>query len=256
MRVPWRVKKIARWIRHFKNAILILLRSLRIKYDQWLYPVIQVSPCYQLLDVLNQDSFVIDIGLGNDADFSRALISKYQCVCYGFDPTERHQAEIKTQMEPYGDRFKLMKLAVGSKCGNITFYESQNNVSGSVFKDHINVKKDRITSYAVEVVTLDDILNRIGAKEVDVLKMDVEGAEYNILEQTSQKTLSRFKQMIVEFHHDTVSRFGLKNTLQIIKRISDLGYKCYTEDGRNYLFINKSLLKNHKAIGCSLGRIK
>ena len=52
----------------------------------------------------------------------------------------------------------------------------------------------------VECMTLASLFERFGLKEIDCLKMDVEGAEYEIILSASPKTLRRAKVITLEYH--------------------------------------------------------
>lgn len=60
----------------------------------------------------------------------------------------------------------------------------------------------------VETVTLEDVFTRDGLTACDVLKADVEGAEYDIFPGASVETLQRIRYLTMEFHPTTVARFG------------------------------------------------
>jgi hypothetical protein len=47
--------------------------------------------------------------------------------------------------------------------------------------------------------SFDDISNELGHKHVDIVKMDIEGAEYEVLE-TLMNSKVTIKQLLVEFH--------------------------------------------------------
>ena len=69
----------------------------------------------------------------------------------------------------------------------------------------------RIRTVMVPTVTLDEALEGVG--DIDILKIDVEGAEYRVLK-GAQKTLPRIKRIVVECHGDesraTVTRYLLE----------------------------------------------
>jgi FkbM family methyltransferase len=52
----------------------------------------------------------------------------------------------------------------------------------------------------VDAVSLRSILSRNGLEFVDLLKLDIEGAELDVLELATPETLSRFGQITCEFH--------------------------------------------------------
>jgi FkbM family methyltransferase len=52
----------------------------------------------------------------------------------------------------------------------------------------------------VNVITLEELLNRSGLTQVDLLKMDIEGAETQVFETVSTATLRRIRAAVIECH--------------------------------------------------------
>lgn len=51
-----------------------------------------------------------------------------------------------------------------------------------------------------QVVTLGDVLDLADCQIVDLLKMDIEGAEHDVFVSASPELLRRFKRIAVEYH--------------------------------------------------------
>jgi hypothetical protein len=74
-------------------------------------------------------------------------------------------------------------------------------------------------------VTLSGFLARLGVDEVDVLKMDIEGAEYAVLEHALRTgALQRVRQLLVEFHHFHPV-FGIAATRDAIAGLHRAGWR-------------------------------
>ena len=72
--------------------------------------------------------------------------------------------------------------------------------------------------------TLNDIMDSHSLDSVDLLKIDVEGAEYDIFESLSVDDLKRFKYMLIEFHNNN-------GRLQpIINKLLDAGFSLDLRD--------------------------
>jgi FkbM family methyltransferase len=65
----------------------------------------------------------------------------------------------------------------------------------------------------LEVRRLQTIFQSLGHKHVDVLKMDIEGSEYEVIDDLCDLHL-RIDQVLVEFHH-RFERDGAKITGQV-----------------------------------------
>jgi FkbM family methyltransferase len=202
------------------------MKILRIQY----YP-----PNYVYFDNFNQSSVIIDAGCGHEAELSKHLIQKHKLKAFGVDPTKKHAPYLKILEDITKGKFRHLPLAVTPKSGFITFHESQQNESGSILADHTNILNDDITTYTVESVNLRELLRRIGANPVDFIKLDLEGAEYDLLNDISEEDVNPFKQIFIEFHHHCTAH-TIKETMLAVKNICSKGFKAFTRDRHNYLF--------------------
>jgi len=205
---------------------LIKMKILGIQY----YP-----PNYVYFDNFNKSSVIIDAGCGHEAEFSKHLIEKYSLQAFGVDPTIKHTPFLKILEETTRGKFHHLPLAVTPINGFITFHESRQNESGSILSSHTNMQNDDITTYNVESVNLKGLVQRIGATPVDFLKLDLEGAEYELLNEISEEDINPFKQIFIEFHHHCTNHTTRETTL-LIRSICNKGFKVFTRDRRNYLF--------------------
>jgi FkbM family methyltransferase len=90
-----------------------------------------------------------------------------------------------SQLTAEFELFHCEPVAVAAESDRITFHESDLNVSGSLLADHVNVVRDSGSAYDVEALDLSDLARRIGADQIDILKLDLEGAEYDVLQGAS-----------------------------------------------------------------------
>jgi FkbM family methyltransferase len=199
-------------------------------------PLTFVKPCYWIVDSLSASSTMLDFGLGFDADFSQAMIAKYGLRSVGFDPTRKHQPALKELESATGGKFKLIAAAIGGAAGEVEFFESMENVSGSLLTTHRNVKHDTIRKYPVELITITQAFDRAGRAQPDLVKMDIEGPEYEALDAASDETLRAVKQWVIEFHHESIEAIPYSRTQKQIERFERLGFKTYTRDNVNFLF--------------------
>ena len=89
----------------------------------------------------------------------------------------------------------------------------------------------------VETITYDKLLSLYNLKKIDYLKMDIEGAEINILDDMSVEQLENIQQIALEYHPDVKGGERLKVHL---KKLKDSGftiinpykheYYCFRED--------------------------
>jgi FkbM family methyltransferase len=195
-----------------------------------------VPPNFVYRPELSADSVVIDGGCSYEADFSVCLMRRHGVRAFGVDPTRKHAPALRTLERAYPGRFVHVPCAIAAVDGVLTFNESEQNESGSLLKDHVNVLQDRTTSYDVSALTPRSLLERIGVEAVDILKLDLEGAEYSVLEGIRDEDLRRVRQLFVEFHHHAVNHYTEADTRRIVELVCALGFKAFSLDDHNYLF--------------------
>jgi FkbM family methyltransferase len=90
----------------------------------------------------------------------------------------------------------------------------------------------------VRTVRLDSLISRFGLKRVDLVKMDIEGAEFHILADPTLD-LSKVENLIVEVHYDYRSR----ESREIINALARNGFKVVP------LYPNRTP-KNYHLLAC------
>lgn len=189
-------------------------------------------PC----DSLTTDSVVVDVGLGEDISFSESLIAQYGCHVNGFDPTPKSITYIQKKSP---QNFQLHELGVAGTNRIAKFFLPNNpeHVSGSISKS-THVGNQEID---VNLISIDEVMKIIKKKRIDLLKIDIEGAEYELLNSDSfRKNATQIRILCIEFHHRW-SEFGSKATIEAISTLKSLGFECIwraRESNEEFTFIN------------------
>jgi FkbM family methyltransferase len=181
-------------------------------------------------------STIVDVGCGYKAELAQFFLDRYQVKAYIIDPTLKHKAALEKLAEKYSKTLCYLGYAVSSNDSEIEFYETLDHESGSILEDHLNIKRDTIRKYKVRSITLQTLLKEINAKTIDFIKLDLEGAEYELIESMTRETVKPFKQIFIEFHHHAFKRFTRSMTRRAVKHLKKLGLKAFTLDTNNYLF--------------------
>lgn len=188
-------------------------------------------------DYLNENSIVYSFGIGEDISFDEEIISKHKCKVFGFDPTPKSIEWIKKYN--ISENFFFKNYGISSITGKVDFYlpKNSNHVSGSsVIQDNVNSNE----KIEVEMKTLTDIMIELGHNQIDVLKMDIEGAEYEVLENIINSNI-KIHQILVEFH-DRYIKNGKQKTKEIIEKLKSNNYKIFaiSDSYEEISFINTS----------------
>jgi len=121
---------------------------------------------------------------------------------------------------------KLLKKALTDKTGK-TVFEFVPEVSAISstnmgLQDRPWLEKSRIKTINVDSVTLKELFQKFKLDYVDILKLDVEGSELKILE-NSKDILNKIKKIVIEYHSDELKE-KCKNLL------INKGFKLVLED--------------------------
>ncbi len=150
-------------------------------------------------DYLNNDSIVYMVGAGEDISFDVGIAEKYGSKVYIFDPTPRAKTHFnslingvkKNEKVPINnsktdfyqikneniENLKFIELGLWNKEEKLKFYVPKNpeHVSHSL----VNLQKTE-DYFIAKVDRLSNIMKQLNHNHIDLLKIDIEGAEYNV----------------------------------------------------------------------------
>ena len=134
--------------------------------------------------------------------------------------------------------------AVGPVNGNAALRLSDNDEASGLYG--IAMGRDCGT-VLVPCTTLESLIEELGLGEIDLIKMDVEGAEGDLLLRTPKEYLHSVAQLTVEFH----SFCGLISMIEvekIFKRLENLNFASIRWDSEmgNVLFVNRSKISRSR----------
>jgi FkbM family methyltransferase len=181
-------------------------------------------------DSLGPTSIVYSFGVGTDVSFDLALIRAFGVRVHAFDPTPRSIAWIERQSLP--PEFSFHPIGLAHFDGEQAFHAPvrEDHVSYSTIGGHSRGEEVR-----APVRRLDSILSMLGHDHVDLLKIDIEGAEYPALRDL---VACRLGQILVEFHH---GHHGLtaRDTREAVRDLNRSGFQIFSvsSNGAEYSFL-------------------
>ena len=185
-------------------------------------------------DILNSNSMIYSFGVGQDVSFDIELIQSIGATIHAFDPTPKSIDWIKKQSLP--DRFIMHEYGICDFDGSIQFNPPVNakNVSHTIL-DRPQTKAQAIS---VPVMRLTTIMKKLNHSKIDMIKMDIEGAEYRVIDDIAN-TQIRPKQLLIEFHH-RFTGIGISQTKKTLHKLQEMNYRLFSvsESGEEYSFIN------------------
>lgn len=229
-------------LKHWKR----LKRSLGRRWREWRLPsgYIRLGTRYGgwWFDrkLVGDDPLVVDCGLGEDISFPKAFLDQFGGKVIGVEPNPRSLAYCASN--PISG-MEILPAAFWTRAGEkLSFHlprpkclpNGADGVSGSLLESHAYVEGG--DTLEIQTVDLPAVLRHAGTNECDILKLDIEGAEYEVLSaMIDSGDLGRVRQLLVEFHHG-VTHKSLADTESIVVRLTGNGFNLVHVEGRNYIF--------------------
>lgn len=187
-----------------------------------------------------QAPLIYSFGIGEDISFDLAAVERHDAILHAFDPTPRCLAWIAAQSLP--ETFHFHPIGLSDSDGEARFFapSKQQNVSFSAAPAD---ESDPRLAVSAPVKRLATILAELGTPCPDILKMDIEGFEYAVLEDLIGSGIIP-SQLLIEFHH---RMYGIANarTLAAVDRLRAVGYRIFyvSQSGHEYGFVHQDLLR-------------
>ena len=241
-----RIKKyikrlIAPDLRYRIHKTSYTLQKLGTAYGGWIIPT----------GLLGKDSICYLAGAGEDISFDTALARRIGCPVWIFDPTPRSQQHFDKVMEaaktnqpfyvytnePYdidaSSALLLRFIPVGlwKDAGTLKFFAPKDatHVSHSISNlqntDHY---------FEARVHRLKHIMQEQGHPRLDLLKLDIEGAEFEVLDTILEDRIN-ITILCVEFHPD---QDGSTARIQsALDKLAAGGFKVIARDEMDFTFL-------------------
>lgn len=232
----------------FPNWLIIALRIRKVILgkDFYLHKELRL-PTYTLgnpranwtffPDPINTNSIVYSFGVGEDISFEASIINLFKLHVYAFDPTPHATNWINAQK--LSSNFHFYPYGISSKDGDVEFYPPNQDGKGS----HSYIKGVyNYDSIKLPVRRLKSIMHSLGHNKLDILKMDIEGAEYEVIDDLIHEEIFP-DQILVEFHH-RFKQLGIEKTKRSIKLLREAGYRIFyvSPTGEEISFIRNDVL--------------
>lgn len=189
-------------------------------------------------DGLDGNSVIYSFGVGEDVSFDSELISRYKLKVHAFDPSPRSIDWIARQELPEELCFYAYGLA--AQDGTITFSEPAESNIHSLKISAEEGENSGLKTHDLPVHRLPTIIQKLGHDRIDILKMDIEGAEYEVIEDILESPVP-ISQVLIEFHH-RFPNIGVEKTREAIARMNRGGYRIFnvSASGEEISFIKLS----------------
>jgi FkbM family methyltransferase len=198
-----------RWFEYWLSRIDLIdhpgLIDLGTSYGGWTVPGELIGPswiCYC-------------VGSGGDISFDLELIRRYGAKVRAFDAVAEY-VELATERAMGEPGFSALQAAIATHDGPVRMQITHDPQSRSVSSAGLYESGDYVE---LPGRTLPSLMHQIGDQHVDLLKLDIEGGEYDVLPTLDLRALG-VKIFAVQFHH-TVS---VRRAWKLISQLREDGY--------------------------------
>jgi FkbM family methyltransferase len=181
----------------------------------------------------DKDLKIIDLGacLG---EFSSEVNEKFkiqQSILVEANPT--NFCKIKKQ-----DNFILLNQAIvhNAEQEYVSFNEDESSpYNGSIVFDYFS---ESMKVHKIQTTTLKKLVNMMDLQPnelIDILKIDIEGGEYDLLLNAEEKDLKKFKQLTIEFHDFVNPNLRIINSI-IINKLTSMGFSLISSKPAHFRY--------------------
>ena len=177
---------------------------------------------------------VVDLGC-NRGGFATGMIGRYGATVYAVEPVPELFAALPQLPGLHAEQLAI----VGDGAAEVELLLNE----GSCATVDRRLSEPGATAVAVPAERLAQLLSRHGLTHVDVLKVDIEGAEMEMLDGTPDAVLATIAQISVEYH-DFVDPSLAPQVAATHTRLVDLGFRslAFSRGNQDVLYVNSDKL--------------
>lgn len=169
------------------------------KYEKALQYEIFVKEEYQQAkEIIKHANLIFDLG-SHIGFFSEWCLSlNPQVEIFSFEPMPLLFETMEERLSSYQNQIHFFNYGISSKTEKIPFsFNSQKTMQSSKFSSFLNPQGEKIE---VNMISLSQILEEYQISQIDLIKMDIEGMEFEVLESRWKEIFEKIHAMIIEVH--------------------------------------------------------
>tara|TARA_Y100001970_G_scaffold261373_1_gene344440 strand:- start:14226 stop:15056 length:831 start_codon:yes stop_codon:yes gene_type:complete len=170
---------------------------------------------------IGKEDIIYSFGVGGDIDFDLEVVSRFGCNVFLFDP-QSYSAQFMKTNHSNNPKLKYSQIGVWKEEGKFRF--EIDRITGQASLVWTNGKNNAFEAYCKPIT---QIMSDNGHLSIDVLKMDIEGAAIEVLNQVLDADVFP-TQIIVEFERPRYSTKGTYHFFEQVEhlasRMRDAGY--------------------------------
>jgi FkbM family methyltransferase len=177
---------------------------------------------YELEDI--DAKVILDLGSNVGASIAFLRASHPDAQIIGFEPDPRTYNRLRCTVFPL-QGVQVYQWAVAGRSGRVSFHPAQHSWESAL------AAADDDGTIEVDAITVPDLLSRLGIDRVDLLKVDVEGADWQMFDQP--ETFDACQAIIGELHLDAPDQTAERAT----RALADFDVKVDSRMDRRANFV-------------------
>lgn len=200
-----------------------LLKYNEVKFNE--YSEFNEFKEYEKLGI-DLDSIKNYVDIGANYGFSSIPFIKRGIKTYMID-ADSSNIDLITKAYGNTSQIKILYKAISDVDGKIKFYNEEGiSVVSSIFPTNVFNKTDNRIEVEVDSITPNTLIeNYIDEENIDLMKVDIEGAEYKLFSSITDANIKKVNKFMIEFHNNS-SKYEV---MDIIKKLTknDFKFKLY-----------------------------
>jgi FkbM family methyltransferase len=186
------------------------------------------------LEKIHNNSLVISAGAGHDISFELELIEKKQCRIVLLDPSPTGMNTISKTKLP--KKLFFLPMALLDLVGEVKLAPPIDREEGSWRMAADNIGEE------MPCTTVSQIMSEYSISSIDLLKIDIEGFEYQVLYDILQRRLA-IRQICVEIHQGPDFQKTRYDRWRLVTSLYRAGYRLIHSEGWDHTFLHRDCFK-------------
>ncbi|PXF44249.1 hypothetical protein BWQ96_06030 [Gracilariopsis chorda] len=186
------------------------------------------------------DQLVYTIGVGRNIKWDEAIMKEFHTIHHGWDPTPTAQDFFSKRSIP--SQFYFHNVGLAAHDGSINLKLPEGNADSYTVM-HQKGEAQEGTEGVYPVLTLQSMMRHNHHDHLAILKIDVEGAEFDVVKAWHEKRANvAADQVLIEFHGRYFDS-GSNMVRQAVKQMDELGFMLVHRTKLEYTFAKKKLIR-------------
>ena len=239
-------------IRSLRNFVKHQFRHHRLRRERLLTPVTSTlaKPGAEkgwmvCSDLIPRGGIAYSFGVGANVAWDVAMIEQFGTEVHAFDPTPESIAWVAQQQLP--EKFHFHEYGIAAFDGTLNFYPPKKPGRMHFSQDPQKYNRPDQPPIPGRVLRLSTILKQLGHSHIDVLKLDVEGTEFDCIPDLLQSGIE-IGQLLIEVHYHHPTR-SFDEGVRLLRQIEAAGFACFdiSPRGLEFGFVNRRLIAHQRA---------